>query len=32
MQKAWEEFRQSTDPLAVWLERSPYGDAVASSP
>jgi hypothetical protein len=23
MQKAWEEeFRQTTDPLAVWLERS----------
>ncbi len=21
MQKAWEEFRQTTDPLAVWLDR-----------
>jgi hypothetical protein len=22
MQKAWEEFRQTTDPLAVWLDRA----------
>ena len=22
MQKAWEGFRQTTDPLAVWLDRA----------
>lgn len=29
MREAWDEFRQSTDPLAVWLERSTVRNAAA---